>query len=81
MSTTTASTMNPQTFTAADWDRLERELAMMPKPRWALIAPDGRTWMDADPQALLRVLALQVYANTPLNVAAPSVPAQEQGEK
>jgi hypothetical protein len=27
------------------------------------------------------VLALQVYANTPLNVATPSVPAQEQGEK
>jgi hypothetical protein len=81
LSTTTAYTTWPQTFTAADLERLEQELALMPKPQWALIAPDGRTWMDADPQALLRVLALQVYANAPLNVAAPSVGPQEQGEK
>jgi hypothetical protein len=49
------------TLKLEDLKRLERELELMPKPQWALIAPDGRTWMDADPQKLLRVLALACY--------------------
>jgi hypothetical protein len=66
---TTASTGPAQTFTLADLERLEREIASMPRPPWTLIAPDGRAWQDTDPQALLRVLALAVFAVTPFGVA------------
>lgn len=66
--TTTASTSEPRTFTLDDLKRLERELAAMPQPKWTLIAPDGRAWQDADPQALFRVLAGAVMANWPVGV-------------
>jgi hypothetical protein len=76
MSTTngTATTWG-QTFTLADLQRLERELAAMPKPPWTLIGPDGRAWQDTDPQKLLRVLAAACFPPLSAHGVAPTVPA------
>jgi hypothetical protein len=60
---TTASTTLAKSFTLDDLKAMERTLAQMPKPVWSLIAPDGRAWMETDPQVLLRVLAGASFAS------------------
>ena len=61
-----------QSFTPADLERLEKMISAMPETPWVLCAPDGRVWQDADPRALLRVLAGAVAAAWPLCAPAPS---------
>ena len=59
-----------QTFTLADLQRLEREIAAMPKQPWTLIAPDGRAWQSVEPRELLPVLAGACYPLFPDGVPA-----------
>lgn len=33
-----------------------RELELLPKPPWVLVAPDGRVWANDNPAELLQVL-------------------------
>jgi hypothetical protein len=66
--TATAGTGPAQTFTLADLERVEKMIRDMPNPPWTLIAPDGRAWQTTDPQALLRTLALEVFAGSPVGV-------------
>jgi len=36
---------------------------LMPKPKWAVIAPDGRTWFEQDPLKLVSVLIGSIQLN------------------
>lgn len=47
----------PTTIRLADLEKVIREARALPKLKWALVAPDGRVWMEENPAVLLRVLA------------------------
>jgi len=53
---TTASTTNTRPPSLAEIQEAKRLLEAQPKPKWALVAPDGRVWMHEDPAELLPIL-------------------------
>ena len=79
--TRTGWATSADTFTPADLKRLKREIAAMPQPQWTIVSPDGRVWQDADPKALLRVLARAAWETTLFADIVPAPDAASKGKR